>query len=219
MNILLVDDHQLFASGVKNLLEAGGIHVAGMARNGNEALEAARRLKPDIILMDIDMPVCDGLTAARLIKAEFPAIKIVMLTVSGDDESLFEAMRNGASGFLLKNLDADEFFACLEQLARGETVFSPGLADRMLREFMRSSGKQHAAESRQKVSNPLTPRQEEVLAFVACGMTYKDVATRMTISETTVKYHMNEILERLQLDNRAQAIAYISGAKMHLQSR
>ncbi len=208
MNILLVDDHKLFASGVKNLLEAGGIRVAGMARNGHEALEAARRLKPDIILMDINMPGCDGLTATRQIKAEFPKIKIVMLTVSADDESLFEAMRNGASGFLLKNLDADEFFACLEQLALGETVYSPGLAERMLKEFMRGSG---TAETHKQAINPLTPRQEEVLACVARGLTYKQVAAQLAISETTVKFHMNEILERLQLDNRAQAIAYISG--------
>lgn len=207
MNILLVDDHQLFASGVKNLLEAGGYRVIGMARDGAEAITAARHLRPDIILMDIDMPNCDGLTAARRIKAELPDIKIVMLTVSADEEALFEAIRSGASGYLLKNLDAEEFFACLEQLKAGEMIFSPVLARRIRREFSSGTDRQGAA---QPAVNPLTPRQEEILSHIATGLTYKEVAAQLHITEATIKYHMGEILERLHLDSRAQAIAYIT---------
>jgi two-component system NarL family response regulator len=207
MTILLVDDHTLFADGLKNLLEAEGLPVAGIVRDGAEAVLAARRLKPDIILMDIDMPGCDGLTATRLIKAEFPEIKIVMLTVSADEDSLFEAVRSGASGYLLKNLDAEEFFACLERLGQEEAVFSPGLADRLLREFTRASQEK---KTERKQSNPLTSRQEEILTLIARGVTYKKVAEKLGVTERTVKYHMNEILERLHLDNRAQAIAYLA---------
>lgn len=211
MNILIVDDHILFARGLKNLLEAGGVSVTGIARDGSEALVTVRKLRPNLILMDINMPGCDGLAATSRIKAEFPEIKIVMLTMNDDDDSLFEAIRNGASGYLLKNLEADELFACLEQLAQGEMVFSPGLAERVLREFGHTAdGTLPASKNLEKKS--LTLRQEEVLTNVAHGLTYKDVASKLGISETTVKYHMSEILERLHLGNRAQAIAYITKA-------
>ena len=190
MNILLVDDHRLFAGSLKNLLEAGGMTVAGIAANGVEALEMALELRPDLILMDIGMTGCDGLTATRLIKNELPDMKIIMLTMNDDDESLFAAVRNGASGYLLKNLDADDFFACLERAAAGEAVFSPGLAERVLKEFMKSQGGRGGAL---KPGPPaiLTSRQEEVLLLVAAGKTYKQVAATLAITETTVKYHMN----------------------------
>lgn len=210
MRILLVDDHKLFANGLKNLLESEGLPVAGIVWDGAEAVLAARRLKPDVILMDIDMPGCDGLTATRLIKAEFPEIKIVMLTVSADDDSLFEAVRSGASGYLLKNLDAEEFFACLERLSKEEAVFSPGLAERILHEFKRGAHASNAGPKQTSRDNPLTPRQEEILNLIARGVTYKKVAESLGLSERTVKYHMHEILERLHLDNRAQAIAYLT---------
>jgi two-component system NarL family response regulator len=132
-----------------------------------------------------------------------------MLTISDDDESLFEAVRNGASGYLLKNLETDELFSCLEQLAKGETVFSPGMADRLLQEFNRKAGKKSSSKT---AGSLLSSRQEEILINIANGLCYKDVAVRLGIGSRTIKYHMAEILERLHLDNRAQAIAYISGA-------
>ena len=137
MKVLLVDDHPLFLDGLKNMLASRGIEVVGKARDGFEALEKARSLAPDLILMDINMPRCDGVSATRLIKAERPEIRIVMLTMSADNEDLFAAIRSGACGYLLKTLDTDEFFALFDCLARGDVAFSPGLAGRILQEFAR----------------------------------------------------------------------------------
>ena len=135
MRVLLVDDHGLFLEGLRNLLTSEGIEVAGMAHDGLEALAAARRLHPDVILMDVQMPRCDGVSATRLIKAEMPECKIVMLTMSDDEQDLFAAVKSGASGYLLKRLDADEFFHYLSDLQAGQPPFSPGLADKILQEF------------------------------------------------------------------------------------
>jgi DNA-binding NarL/FixJ family response regulator len=139
LRILLADDHGLFAEGLQNLLQAGGYSVVGVASDGLEALQLARALHPDLILMDIRMPDCDGLEATRLIQAELPEIQIVMLTTSAEDADLFEALKSGASGYLLKNLKPNELFAYLEGLARGEAPLSPELSARLLREFSRQA--------------------------------------------------------------------------------
>ena len=142
MKIILADDHPLFREGLQNLLETRGYEVVAAAVNGQEALAKAQEFKPDIMLMDIFMPEFNGLEAARLIKAALPECKIIMLTSADDDESLFEAIKSGASGYLLKSLHADELFDLLGGLERGEVaVFSPGLAGRILQEFARISAK------------------------------------------------------------------------------
>ena len=209
MKVLLVDDHLLFLEALQNLLAARGIEVAGTARDGLDALAQARALRPDVILMDIGMPRCDGLAATRAIKAELPDVKIVMLTVSAEDEDLFEAIKSGASGYLLKSLDAGQFFELLSDLERGEVVLSNGMATRVLEEFARQAGRAEPATEVGEEDTPgLTPRQREVLTLVARGLKYKEVAAALCLSESTIKYHMGEILERLHLRNRAQAIAY-----------
>jgi len=203
---LLVDDHPLFMEGLQNLLGAMGIEVVGAAKNGLEAFEKAGTLRPDVILMDVRMPGCNGLEATRLIKAKFPDIRIVMLTASEADEDLFEAVKSGASGYLLKNLNAGELFGMLEALKQGEAPLSPGLAARVLKEFNRGEilGKE------QEEDQILTERQMEVLSLVAQGKTYKEVAESLYVTERTVKYHMGKILEKLHMRNRAQVIAYAS---------
>lgn len=227
LRVLLVDDHPLFLEGLRNLLLSEGIEVMGMAHDGVEALVQARRLHPDVILMDIKMPGCDGVCATRLIKAEMPECKIVMLTISEDDQDLFEAVKSGASGYLLKRLDAVEFFACLAELQAGHPPFSPGLAEKILKEFTHHAARPETApptpdpatgqpetplpadkpaESGQNLS--LSPRQIQVLTLVARGETYHQTAQAIGIAERTVKYHMAEILERLHLHNRAQVMAY-----------
>lgn len=211
MKILLVDDHPLFLDGLQVLLEAGNMTVVGAARDGAAAVAAAREHRPDTVLMDIQMPGCDGLTATRLIKTEFPEIKIVILTMNDDDQSLFEAIKSGASGYLLKNVETKDLLELLEGLAKGETVFSPGLAERLLQEFVPGNGSESARKS-------LTLRQEEVLTHIAGGLTYKQVAELLGVSARTVRFHMNEILERLHLENRAQAIAYASQANLQGQT-
>jgi len=209
MKVLLVDDHLLFLEALQNLLAARGIEVAGTARDGLDALAQARALRPDVILMDIGMPRCDGLAATRVIKAELPDVKIVMLTVSAEDEDLFEAIKSGASGYLLKSLDAGQFFELLSDLEQGEVALSTGMAARVLEEFVRQAGRAEPATEVGEEDTPgLTPRQREVLTLVARGLKYKEVGAALCLSESTIKYHMGEILERLHLRNRAQAIAY-----------
>ncbi|MBU2699058.1 two-component system NarL family response regulator [Sporomusaceae bacterium BoRhaA] len=216
IRVLLVDDHSLFVSGLKTLLKVSGIAVVGMAKDGVEALLAVRELQPDVVLMDIQMSGCDGLTATRLIKAEFPDIKVVILTMIDEDQLVCEAIQSGASGFLLKNLEAEALLTMLEDVVKGEMVFSPGLTKRLLQGFVTSqNGKFPAGSvSGAKTGNPLTPRQKEVLIHIAHGQTYKEVAADLNISGNTVKYHMNEILERLHLENRVQAVAYAVQANL-----
>jgi DNA-binding NarL/FixJ family response regulator len=147
MRVLLADDHTLMLEGLQNLLEAHGIEVAGTAKNGREAAAQARELRPDLILMDIRMPVCDGLTATRIIKAESPEIVIVILTTSSEDQDLFEAIKSGANGYLLKSMDAESLIEALEDAQEGVPPFAPGLAAKLLAEFARTAGQTGQATS------------------------------------------------------------------------
>jgi DNA-binding NarL/FixJ family response regulator len=231
LRVLLVDDHRLFLEGLRNLLTSEGIEVVGLAHDGLEALAAARHFRPDVILMDIQMPRCDGVAATRLIKAEMPACKIVMLTMSDNEQDLFEAVKSGASGYLLKRLDAEEFFAYLSELQAGHPPFSPGLAEKILKEFAHPSVRPENrpppadATPAQVGGSPehepqegcLSDRQVQILTLVAQGQTYRQVAETIGIAERTTKYHMAEILDRLHLENRAQVIAY--AARMGLTGR
>lgn len=206
MRIMLVDDHPLFLEGLQNLMQTRDIQVVGTARDGMEAVQKAETLQPDVILMDVVMPCCNGLTATRLIKAKFPDIKIVMLTSSESDQDLFEAVKSGACGYLLKNLNATELFNMLKSLQQGETPWSPGLAERILKEFEN----QEITDSDPGENFQLTERQMEVLKLVAQGMVYKEVGDRLGLSERTIKYHMAKIMEKLHLENRTQVIALAS---------
>jgi two-component system NarL family response regulator len=222
LRVLLVDDHSLFLEGLRNLLVTEGIQVVGLAKDGLEALAQARHLRPDVILMDIQMPRCDGVCATRLIKAELPECKVVILTISEDEQDLFEAVKSGASGYLLKRVDATDFFVYLNELQAGHPPFSPGLAEMILKEFSHQAVKPEtktiqsdpiAVQSDQARANesqgtPLSPRQSQILTLVAQGQTYSQVAVTIGIAERTVKYHMAEILDRLHLQNRAQVIAF-----------
>jgi two-component system NarL family response regulator len=212
MRILLVDDHGLFLEGLSNLLRAGGYQVVGAAHDGLEALQLARALHPDVILMDVRMPGCDGLTATRLIQAEMPEIKIVMLTTSAQDEHLFEAIKSGASGYLLKNLEPNQLFDYLAGLSRGEAPLSRELSARLLREFAHQADAldEHAATGLPggPPAPELTLRQREILVLVADGLTYKQAGEALNLSENTVKYHMGQVLQRLHLKNREQVVAY-----------
>ena len=212
MRILLVDDHDLFLEGLSNLLRAGGYTMVGAARDGLEALKLARTVHPDVILMDIRMPGCDGLSATRLIKAEMPEIKIVMLTTSTEDADLFEALKSGAIGYLLKNLQPNQLFDYLAGVGRGEAALSRELSARVLAEFAHQAA---ALDERTAADLPggprgpeLTPRQREILGLVAGGASYREVGAALNLSENTVKYHMGEILQRLHLKNREQVVAY-----------
>jgi DNA-binding NarL/FixJ family response regulator len=225
MRVLIADDYPLFVDGVCSLLEAQGIEVAATVGDGQAAVAEALRLEPDLVLMDLSMPVCDGLAATRLIKAQRPEMKIVVLTTSAEDEDLFEAIKSGACGYLLKVTAAPAFIEALHGLEQGVPPFSPGLAERLLREFARlaEAGRQENRETRRRadgetvsVSPPLrispsvrlTERQADVLRLVSTGLTYKEVGAALALSEVTVRYHMGEIMRLLHLENRSQVIAY-----------
>ena len=213
MKVLLADDHPLFLDGLRNLLSAHGITVAGTARDGLEALEQARALRPDVVLMDIHMPRLNGLAALRMIKAELPETRIVMLTMSAEDDELFEAIAAGASGYLLKTQDTDQVFALLQDVERGEVALSPGLASRVLNEFRRRATLPPGVEEKHPAAS-LSLRETQVLTLVAQGLTYKEVGAKLNLSERTIKYHMGEIVGRLHLESRTQAIEYARRAGM-----
>ncbi len=203
MRILIADDHALFRDGLSSLLESRGVEIVAEAENGQRAVELARELRPDIVLMDLKMPVTDGLTATRLIKAELQDVKVVVVTASEDDGDLFEAVKSGAEGYILKNLESDEFFDLLEGVTRGEPALTPALARKVLREFAHPEGR------RERSVETLTERERDVLELLVQGVTSnRDLAERLFISENTVKYHLRNILSKLHLQNRAQVIAY-----------
>ena len=215
MRVLLADDHPMFLNGLKNFLTIRGIDVAGTARDGIDVLEKARALKPEVILMDIQMPRLNGLAATRVLKAEQPGIKIVMLTMSESDEDLFEAIKSGACGYILKSEETDNFFEILSALMRGEAPLSPGLAGRVLKELARQGDAIGTIEKRAEKEYVLTSRQVEVLSLVAQGLTYKEVGAKLFLAERTVKYHMGQIIEQLQMENRRQAIEYARHMKLN----
>jgi DNA-binding NarL/FixJ family response regulator len=206
LRILLVDDHVLFRKGVAALLETRPeIEIVGEAKDGLEAIEAARENLPDVILMDIHMPKCDGLEATRRIKREMPHVKIVMLTVSDEEQHLFEAIKSGAQGYLLKNLEPYQLYDLLESISRGEAPLSGAIAAKILKEFTRPS--QDTAQQTDIIEE-LTPRESNVLQLVAEGKTNKEIAAILFLSENTVKIHLRNILDKLHLQNRIQVAVY-----------
>jgi DNA-binding NarL/FixJ family response regulator len=204
LRVLLADDHALFRAGIASLLRAYGAEVVGQAGNGLEAVDLTRRLKPDLVLMDITMPDCNGFEATRLIKAERPETRIVIVTVFNDDEHLFEAIKSGAEGYLLKDASEDEFERTLELVAAGEPALSPVLATKILEEFGRVAREGSARE----VGGDLSPREREVLELVARGNTNREVAAALHLSEHTVNFHMKNILAKLHSKNRTEAVAH-----------
>ena len=205
IRVMLVDDHALFRKGVASLLAAcPDIEVVGEADNGAEALPKVADLMPDLILMDIQMPVMDGLEATRRIVAEHPYVKIVMLTVAEEDRSLFEAIKAGAQGYLLKKIEPDEFLAMVRGVSRGDAPISRSMASKILGEFGRRVQRPQAEDPAAKI----TPREREVLQLLTQGNTNKEIANALCVSENTVKNHLKNILAKLHLQNRVQAVAF-----------
>lgn len=201
MRVVLADDHPLFREGLVSLLRARDVDVVGEASDGAEAVDLTRRLRPDAVLMDLGMPGLSGLEATRLIKGEMPDVKVVILTVSEADADLFEAIRSGAHGYLVKSTSSGEFFDLLDALDRGEAPLSRGLAAKIMR-YLAQGGRSSAT------TPELTPRELEILRLVAEGKTNREAAADLSISDATVKFHMTNILNKLHLENRAQVVAY-----------
>ena len=204
MRVLVADDHSLFRDGIISLLEAAGFEVVGQVGDGQAAVEAVLRLRPDLVLMDITMPRMSGLEALRAIKRMSPETQVVMLTVSDDDADLFEAIKSGASGYLLKSLNAEEFLTMLDGLQRGEAAMTRKTTARLIQGLTSSP-------SRSQQSGPaprLTKREIELLRLVAEGMSNKAIAHALSVSENTVKYHMKNILQKLDAQNRTEAVTH-----------
>ena len=201
MRTVLVDDHALFRDGVASLLLAWGHEVVGQAADGNEAIDLVDETTPDVVLMDVRMPNVSGLEATARIKERHPEVAIVMLTVSEDEADLFRAIKAGAQGYLLKNLEAPQLRSMLEGVARGEPAITPSTAARIIDEFLRAPG-----GARQETQR-LTERELEVLQLVTAGQRNREIAGELGISENTVKFHLKNIVEKLHAQNRAELAA------------
>jgi DNA-binding NarL/FixJ family response regulator len=204
---MIVDDHALFRRGLEMVLdEEEGIEVVGQASDGSEAVEKAGESLPDVVLMDIRMPRSSGIEACRAMKEVVPSAKIVMLTISDEEEDLFEAIRAGASGYLLKDLPLDEVADTVRAVHGGRSLINPSMAGKLLTEFA-TLAKRDAEERAQQVPAPrLTEREMQVLKLVARGMNNRDIAKELFISENTGKNHVRNILEKLQIHSRMEAV-------------
>jgi len=206
--VLLADDHALFREGLAGIIASQpDLEVVGEANDGLEAVVKAQELKPDLILMDVQMPGMDGLEATRQIKQALPETVIVMLTVRGDDEMLFEALRNGAQGYLLKDIQSKEMLAMLRGALKGEAALSSALAARVLTEFRRLSSQtqKHPILEGEEELVDLTHRELDVLTVAAQGASDKEIAEKLSISIHTAKSHMRNILSKLHVNTRREA--------------
>jgi DNA-binding NarL/FixJ family response regulator len=209
MRILLADDHPLFRDGLASLLAAWGHEIVGQAANGAEAIEAVDRLTPDLVLMDVQMPVVSGLEATRTICGAHSGTAIVMLTVSEDESDLFEAIRSGARGYLFKSLEAAQLRTMIAAVERGEAAITPATAARILARWAAPDGRVAGLSDRHDPEGPdrLTPRELEVLELVTQGLRNKEIATRLGITENTAKFHLRNILEKLHAESRTELAA------------
>ena len=205
---LIVDDHALFRRGLEMVLEAEpDIELVGEASDGEEAVEKAGESLPEVILMDIRMPRTSGIEACRALKELVPSTKIVMLTISDEEEDLFEAIRAGASGYLLKDIPLDEVADTVRAVNGGQSLINPSMAGKLLTEFATLARRDDDDSRPQQVPAPkLTDREMQVLKLVARGMNNRDIAKQLFISENTVKNHVRNILEKLQIHSRMEAV-------------
>jgi DNA-binding NarL/FixJ family response regulator len=213
IRVLVVDDHALFRRGLQMVLEQeDDIEVVGEASDGAEAVERAADAVPDIVLMDVRMPKRGGIDACTAIKDAVPSAKIIMLTISDEEADLYDAIKAGASGYLLKEISIEEVAAAIRAVNEGQSLISPSMASKLLTEFASMIKR---TDDRQQVPTPrLTDREMEVLKLVAKGLNNRDIAKQLFISENTVKNHIRNILEKLQLHSRMEAVVYAVREKL-----
>lgn len=208
IKVLVVDDHALFRRGIIDvLLKQENLKVVGEASDGRQAIDKAGQLLPDVILMDLNMPNCSGLEATQALQTKLPQINILILTVSASEADLFNAMKFGARGYLLKNIEPEELVHAILHAAQGGVIVSPYMAANLLTEF-KTLAETSEKKAVHEASSVLSTREEEILQFVAQGATNKQIAESLFVSENTVKTHMRNIMEKLHIANRSQAAAY-----------
>ena len=209
LRVLLVDDQALFRKALAGLVNAQmDMTVVGEADNGLDALDRVRALSPDVVVMDVNMPIAGGVEGVRAIRGAGFATKIVMLTISEDDDDLFDAIRAGANGYLLKNIRPEVLFDDLRGVMRGEAPIAPGIAHKLLDALRDGPPRSHAPAVPRDGDVALTRRETEILQLVAGGLSNKEIANQLVITEGTVKNHVHNALEKLHLTNRVQAAAY-----------
>ncbi len=213
IRLMIADDHELFRRGLRMVLEdEDDIEVIGEASDGEVAVELAREHAPDVVVMDVRMPGLTGIEAARRVKEEEPGTKILMLTISDEEDDLYEAIKAGANGYLLKEISIDEISHAVRSVHSGQSLISPSMASKLLDEFAAMIKKE---EQKEEVPAPrLTPREMEVLEHVAQGMNNREIAKALFISENTVKNHVRNILEKLHLHSRMEAVVYAVREKL-----
>jgi len=213
IRVFLCDDHTLFRQGIKKLLELEpDIDIVGEASNGQEALDTLRKAGPDVILMDIGMPKMDGVTATFKIRKILPSIKIIILTVYEDEPHIFQAVKAGAMGYLLKDVLIDELIEAIHRVNKGEALIQPVIATKILKEFALLDKRK--VKEGDKFYNDLTEREKEILRLIALGGTNKEIAQKVGISEKTVKNHISNIFQTLHVNNRTQAAIYVLEKKL-----
>lgn len=201
--VLIADDHPHARLAITEMLEEESIFsIVGQATNGKEAIELCEKLLPDILLIDIKMPILSGLEATKIIKEKFPYIKVIILSVSDHIEDLFTAIQYGAQGYLLKNMEPDDWLQYLRSIIEGSNTAAKDLAGKLLYQF-----RERDLQNTPSISS-LTPREKEILLLVSKGLTNKQIASQLFISENTVKNHMKNLLEKLNLENRVQLASY-----------
>jgi len=213
IRVMICDDHALFRRGLVMVLESeDGVEVVGEAEDGDEAIRKATELAPDVVLMDVRMPRVSGIEATRAIAEVVPTTKILMLTVSDEEEDLYDAIKAGANGYLLKEISIEEVATAIRTVVSGQSLISPSMASKLLSEFTNLAKK---ADERQAAPMPrLTERELEVLKLVAQGMSNREIAGELFISENTVKNHVRNILEKLHLHSRMEAVVYAVREKL-----
>jgi DNA-binding NarL/FixJ family response regulator len=205
IRVLIVDDHDLFRTGLRNLLEEQGVQVLGEAASGTDAVRSVREIAPDVVVMDLNMPGMGGVDATRHIAAIAPLTRVVVLTISDEDADVMDAILAGACGYLLKDASIDELMAGIRAAARGESLISPGIAAKVLQRVRATSAQPEIAEA---IRSELSDREIEVLKLIANGKDNAVIAAELHISPKTVKNHISNILMKLQIDNRIQAAVY-----------
>ncbi len=213
VRVLICDDHALFRRGLAMVLESeDGVEVVGEAEDGEDSIRQAEELVPDVVLMDVRMPKVSGIEATRAIASTVPSAKILMLTVSDEEDDLYAAIKAGATGYLLKEISIEEVAGAIRSVVSGQSLISPSMASKLLTEFTNLARK---ADERQAEFTPrLTARELEVLKLVAKGMSNREIAGELYISDNTVKNHVRNILEKLHLHSRMEAVVYAVREKL-----